>query len=206
MSLDVDAPFSLADPVEVARRRAMLSLPHMVPLVTFIAGIKGEIGRDLPMFDPCDGGVKARLLFLLEAPGPKAVASSFISRNNPDQTAKNFNLLLREAELPRRDCALWNIVPWYIGTGERIRAAKRADVVAGLPYLAKLLSRLPELRAIVLVGKAAGSAAHAIGSLSTLPVFSIGHPSPKVFNVYPQKRVEALQVLKSLRRYMLHQT
>lgn len=180
----------------------MLSLPHMTPLVALAAKISADRGCELPMFDPCDGGVEARLLFLLEAPGPKAVKSTFISRNNPDQTARNFNLLLQEARLPRSDCILWNVVPWYIGTGGRIRPATKTDVYSGLPYLTKLLSCLPRLAAIILVGKAAGSVAVAISETSKVPLHTIAHPSPKVFNIYPNKRGESLQILKSLHRYL----
>ena len=40
----------------------------------------------IPHFDPLDGGSNAQVLFLMEAPGPKASASGFVSRNNPDET------------------------------------------------------------------------------------------------------------------------
>jgi hypothetical protein len=56
----------------------------------------------IPYFDPLDGGVGASVLFLLEAPGPRAVASGFISRDNPDETAKNFHEFNAAAGLARR--------------------------------------------------------------------------------------------------------
>ncbi len=73
----------------------------------------------VPHFDPLDGGINARVLFLLEAPGAKAVASGFVSRNNPDETARNFFDLNMAAGIARRDTVCWNVVPWYIGTGTK---------------------------------------------------------------------------------------
>lgn len=81
----------------------------------------------IPDFDPWDGGVHAQVLFLLEAPGSKAVDSGFVSRNNPDETAKNFFELNRDAGIPRELTVIWNVVPWYIGDGARIRAAKSQE-------------------------------------------------------------------------------
>ena len=85
-------------------------------------------------------------------PGPKARGSGFISRNNPDESAKNFFLACQAAGLPREETVVWNIVPWYIGDGEKIRPATREDIQAGLPYLKRLLQLLPRLEAVVLVG------------------------------------------------------
>jgi uracil-DNA glycosylase len=46
------------------------------------------LGREVPGFDPLNGNENARFLFVLEAPGPKAVARGIISFDNEDQTAK----------------------------------------------------------------------------------------------------------------------
>ena len=86
----------------------MLCLPHILPLVNYLDLMKEELGNgfDTPMFDPCDGGVNDKALFLLEAPGPKAVGSGFISRNNPDPSAKNINKLLIETGFKREETLL----------------------------------------------------------------------------------------------------
>jgi hypothetical protein len=85
----------------------------------------------LPDFDPWDAGIDAEILFLLEAPGARAVASTIVSRNNPDETAKNMFLLHQDACIPRARTLLWNVVPWYIGDGARIRAATPQDLEQG---------------------------------------------------------------------------
>lgn len=75
----------------------------------------------MPDFDPCDGGIDARILCLLEAPGTQAVRTTFISQDNPDPTARNMRSILAEAGVPRRWIIIWNIVPWYVGTMQKIR-------------------------------------------------------------------------------------
>jgi uracil-DNA glycosylase len=95
----IDVPKLLGVEAARAERRALLWLDHVAPLTAFVETLRTEVGEEfqIPDFDPWDGGVKAEILFLLEAPGPKAVRSGFISRNNPDETAKNFFLLNQEA-------------------------------------------------------------------------------------------------------------
>jgi hypothetical protein len=98
---------------------------HVAPLNRLVDEIREVRGCGLavPYFDPADGGEGAECLFVLEAPGTRAVQSGFVSRDNPDETAKNLLLLNAEAGIPRELTAIWNIVPWYIGTTERIQAA-----------------------------------------------------------------------------------
>ncbi len=199
-----DEPSALKDPAERRRRSAMLSLPHMQPLVDYVERMRLAQGPgfDMPSFDPCDGGVRARVLFLLEAPGPKAVGSSFISCNNPDQTARNMNQLLRTAGLQREDVLLWNIVPWYVGSGQKIRPVDREDIAEAAPYLRELIGLLPNLRGIVLVGKKAQSARAVVRRLTSVKIFEAHHPSPQVFNVWPEKREEAQAVFNDVRRFL----
>jgi uracil-DNA glycosylase len=159
--------------------------PHVAPLTAYVAALRNEAGPNaaIPDFDPWDGGATAELLYLLEAPGAKAVLSGFISRNNPDETAKNFFELNRAADIPRKRTVTWNIVPWYIGTGDHIRAAGRSDIEAGLPALTRLLALLPKLKVVVLVGRKAERAASLISQLRPqLRLLRSPHPSPLFIN------------------------
>jgi uracil-DNA glycosylase len=203
MLVDADMPYALGELTEVERRREMLSMAHVAPLVAYAHRVQAQREEcAMPLFDPCDGGVGARVLFLLEAPGPKAVGSTFISRNNPDQTAKNMDSLLKEAGIARGDCLLWNIVPWYIGDGRRIRAVQKRDLAAAIPFLKELLGLLSQLAAVVLVGKHAASAGSTVRALTSVPIYSCPHPSPKVFNVRPEKRIEALATLRRVAEFI----
>jgi hypothetical protein len=79
-------------------REAQLHDPHVLPLMNVVRDLRAQ-GLIVPNVDPNDGGVNARVLVLLETPGPKAVASGFVSRDNPDPTARNLGLVLDEAGL-----------------------------------------------------------------------------------------------------------
>jgi uracil-DNA glycosylase len=195
-----DDSFALKDKAECSRREAMLLEPHMQPLFNYLNEMRNALGGDyeMPMFDPCDGGIHARVLILLEAPGPKAIGSQFISRNNPDRTADNINKLLQIAEIARKDTILWNIVPWYIGDSRKIRPAIKEDISLALPFLKKLIELLTNLDFIVLMGKPAQSAILDIRKISNKPIFCAAHPSPKVANIYPEKMLETQYLLNQI--------
>lgn len=186
-----DEPYALQSIEEQERRTSLLAQPHIAPLMRLLKKIRVEHSeKDMPCFDPCDGGIGAKVLVLFEAPGPKAVGSTFISRNNPDPTARNVCGLMQESNLTRKDTILWNIVPWYVGDGTRIRPVGENDIQEALPYLKQLLKLLPELQVIILSGKKAQSAKNGIRQLTNLPLIETNHPSARVFNVWPHKRGE----------------
>ena len=196
-----DRPKSLRDLVELDRRRARLNDPHVAPLTKFVEKLHHErhVERKIPYFDPLDGGINARVLFVLEAPGPKAVESGFVSRNNPDESAKNFFLACQTAGLRRRDMVVWNIVPWYIGDGTKIRAATVADIEEGLLYLARLLVLLPKLNAVVLVGRKAQRIETWLRARRPdLRLFNCPHPSPVFVNRRPENRERLLSALRAV--------
>lgn len=157
----------------------------------------------IPYFDPWDGGVDADVRYILEAPGGEAVRSGFLSRNNPDETAKNFWELNRSAGIPRRRTVTWNVVPWYIGSRTRIRAANGADVKAGSRPLDELLGLLPKLRAVVLIGRKAQRAAGRIARLRPgVRVFRPPHPSPPFVNRAPGNRNGIARVLAEVAKFL----
>ncbi len=148
------------------------------------------LSNEIPYFDPCDGGINASVLFLLEAPGPRAVRSGFISRDNPDPSARNFRALLAGAGISRERSVLWNIVSWYIGTGTKIRAALGSDIEAGASHLSPLFALLPTVQAVVLVGRKAQRARTRVGQLSSARIFELLHPSNQVVTCWPERRKE----------------
>lgn len=185
-----DGSYALGAVVERERRQSMLRTLHISPLTDWVEATRSQtgLGLHIPYFDPLDGGAHARVLFLLEAPGPKAVSSGFISRDNPDPTARNFRMLLAEAGIPREASALWNIVPWYIGSGEKIRPAMRSDIDDGRAHLPGLLAQFSRLEALVLVGRKAQQARERIQRLTSARIFESFHPSNQVVTCWPEKR------------------
>jgi uracil-DNA glycosylase len=191
----------LGDPEACTARLSQLHDAHIAPLTSFVESLRVEAGpgASIPCFDPWDGGVEAEILLLLEAPGPKAVGSRFVSRNNPDETAKNLFELSLDAALHRKRTVIWNSVPWYIGTGAKIRAATPSDLEAGLRPLPRLLDLLPNLRAVVFLGKKAEKARPEVERLRPkLSLFVSPHPSPLFVNHTRGNRDRILAVLREV--------
>lgn len=197
-----DFPKSLGLNEQQIKRCELLFSDHIQALTEFVHTLRGQKGEDysIPYFDPYDGGRLAQVLFLLEAAGPKAVKSGFISRSNPDETAKNFYLLNYEAGIKRELSVLWNIVPWYIGTGQKIRPANKHDIAEGCESLGDLIKLLSNLKVIVLVGKKSQSSRQHIQRLvPTIEIVEMPHPSPMFVNRHPNNRKEILAILKQLK-------
>lgn len=205
MNNDIDKPKSLCNPIAIQSRLARIFEQHISPLTAFVETIRKETGlsREIPYFDPLDGGIKAKCLFLFEAPGPRAVYSGFISRNNPDESAKNFFELNQQAALPREITISWNIVPWYIGSGTKIRPANKNDINDGKKYLLNLLSLLPNLRIIVLGGKKAQKTEALITTnYPEIPVVQMPHPSPLFVNNAPENKFKILRILQTVQEQL----
>lgn len=200
------APKLFADPAAVRAREARLSEPHIAGLTALVERIRATRGggNSVPWFDPDSGGVHAQVLLLFEAPGARAVGpgavrpsrpgSGFISPDNNDDSAAAVFELEREAGLPRRLVLHWNIVPWYVGDGTKIRAVNAADRAEAQPWLADLIELLTELRVVVLCGEAAQkgwdeySGPQPVG----LWVLRCPHPSPVNLRTRPSARAEIL--------------
>lgn len=159
------------------------------------------LGCQIPGFDPENGNERARYLFLLEAPGPKAVHTGYVSLTNPDPTARNFQRQLREAGIGSEDIAVWNVVPWYLGDEEhrKIRRANSVDVQAGLKYLGAVVAAMPRLQCIVLVGGAARKAHVFLSRVTTARILSCHHPSAQALNANPVAEEENIAVFRLMK-------
>ncbi|WP_108503519.1 uracil-DNA glycosylase [Paracoccus indicus] len=179
--MTISAPRSLRDPIAIASRRALLGQPHIADLRDYAACLRAEGAGTVPEFDPMDGGVRARLLFLMEKPGPMTddtgakgrIGSGFVSRDNDDPTAEAIFGFMRAAGIAREETVLWNVVPWWNDT----REIKGAELAMGLERLGRLLDLLPQLRAVIGVGRRAGRAKALIAGRG-LSFHESAHPSP----------------------------
>jgi uracil-DNA glycosylase len=137
-----------------ASKLCRLHEPKIEPLTKFGKEIHQATGEEIPYFDPDDGGVEARALFLLRDPGPTVRTTKFISRDNypykeRDQTAKNFTEANKEACLPRDHTVSWNAVPWEVGQ-QKFDDELQKVIEDG--WLFKLLQKLAQLKVVVLLG------------------------------------------------------
>lgn len=206
MNNGTDEPKSLRSSLEIQSRIDRIFDLHISPLTNFVETMRKETGlnRGIPYFDPLDGGINAKCLFLFEAPGPRAVDSGFISRNNPDETAKNFFELNHEAGLPRKLTISWNVVPWYIGTGTKIRPANERDIDGGKKYLFDFLSLLPNLEIIVLGGRKAQKAETYIkAAYPDITLMKMPHPSPLFINNAPENKLIVLRSLQAVKNQLM---
>ncbi|WP_328690149.1 uracil-DNA glycosylase [Streptomyces phaeochromogenes] len=210
------APRALRDPAVLsARLSAVRTDPNVRPLNDWVEKLRSRLGdgEAVPWFDPACGGVQARSLFLLEAPGQKAMGeeaalrrtgSGLISVDNDDQTAQNCWMLRAEAGLPYGESVHWNVVPWYLGTADRIAAPGRTEIQRAAPFLHEVIAMLPALEVVVPMGRKAqaGWAAYQeryAPKVHTLPTW---HPSPRVFASRPTARQEVLETLLQAARLL----
>jgi uracil-DNA glycosylase len=90
-------------------------------------------------------------------------------------------------------------VPWYVGTGRRIRAVTRADIESAMPHLGELIALLPRLKIVVLVGRHAQRARALLpDALARYELFECPHPSPRSLNARPALRLEILRCLEAV--------
>lgn len=133
----------------------------------------------MPDVDPNDGGTEARLLILLETPGPHIRRTGIVSADNPSGTARNLRCFLAEAGLSRHERVIWNAVPWVIHGSGPNRAPRAGEIRDGLAELPGFLSLLPRLWVAVLAGRVAGMAAEAVAAARPgVAVLRMPHPSP----------------------------
>ena len=146
------------------------------PLTAYVDTLRAQNRGQVPDFDPLDGGVEARLLLLLEKPGPRppGAGAGFVSRDNPTPTAACIRAGMAAAGVPRQGTVIWNAVPWWNGTMRIYAAEKRA----GAAELEALLALLPRLRSVVLAGSVAQAVAWPVVANHDVDVFRCVHPSP----------------------------
>ncbi len=193
-------PRSFRDPAQIKLRESVgASSPTVQPLRAYtrdLAQRKSGRGPDgvlmkafVPQFDPAEAGICARVLFLLEAPGPKANpangGSGFISVDNNDQTAENFWRFREAAGISEVEAVHWNTVGWYLGASRvKPTAAMRAEGAVELRD--NLFPLFHRLEGIVAVGKHAQDAMQRYRKLTpvsrTMWEENIPHSSPLAFN------------------------
>ncbi|ULH18228.1 hypothetical protein MF271_22430 (plasmid) [Deinococcus sp. KNUC1210] len=88
-------------------------------------------------------------------------------------------------------------MPWYVGTGDKIRPVKPGEVIAGQQHLKELLSLLPDLRVVVTMGVPARKGwALLAGLFPHITTLTTWHPSGQSLNPQPSKRTHVLDTLR----------
>jgi uracil-DNA glycosylase len=174
------------DPAFLAAKQARLGEPHLTPINLLARDIATATGSVVPSADPDGGGVRARLLILLETPSRAGgYRTGIVSLDNNDSAAANLWRALAATGVDRQEVLVWNTVPWYVGTPEKIRPPRPAEVGEGRRWLLRLIDRLPELVVIIGMGRAAAAALsplHPELRARGLVIMETPHPSQRAYN------------------------
>lgn len=211
------APGALADPFLLQDRLSEVrSEPRVAPLNDWVESARAGLdhGFEIPWFDPASGGVEARLLFLLEAPGQKSVSkaaalakagSGIISGDNNDFTAKHCWQAREAAGLTYRQVVHWNTVPWYVGSANKIASPGVAEIERALPLLHQVIELLPRLEVVVLMGRKAqdGWARYSRRHAHDLLAIATWHPSQRVFNTKPSAEADFNKAIRDAKGALL---
>ncbi|MDR6595201.1 uracil-DNA glycosylase [Saccharothrix longispora] len=141
----------------VQSKLARLDEPHVAPLVALadeIAKSRGLPPGAVPYPDPDFAGVRAEALVLLKSPGPGAVTgtgSGLLSPENDDPTAARAHAEYERVGLDWRRVVHWNAVPWPTEADN----PTGSDLHAARPWLPRVLELVPDIRAVLLLGKVA---------------------------------------------------
>lgn len=191
MEQELTETLPLSDPAEQARRAALMTEPHMQQLASFLEDLRyHEFNKNVPSFDPCDGGCEAQALFLLKSPGAGPLRTGFVSRDNPEPSAANFHQLCESVGIDRRRTLLWHVFPWHQGDQKMYKPEQNAEMKKALPYLKELLDLLPRLRVVVLMGKEAQAIEPLIREAKAVTIIKTFVPSERVINTGKEKEVK----------------
>ncbi len=174
------------DPAFLAAKYTRSTEPHVAPINRLAARIAAATDSVVPGADPDGGGIDARVLLLLETPSRAGgYTTGLISIDNDDTAAANLWRGLAAVGLDRRLVLVWNAVPWYVGSADKIRSPTPGEIAAGQGWLRELLDLLPDLRAVACFGRAAARAVLPLRPelvARGLTLLESPHPSQRVYN------------------------
>ena len=203
--MDQHQPRTLGDASCLSARLMQVhSASHIAPLNEWVQREAAKRRLSIPWFDPGDAGTEARVMFLLESPGPMSDAgkgSGIISVDNDDLTAANLWSLRRDAGLADNVAVHWNGVPWYLGS---VTAPTESERKRGIGLLKSLLPLFPNLEVVVPMGNAAKQvwAMYCIEKPNNLAVVPTWHPSGRGIAA-PGRRAEVERALRTV-AFMTH--
>lgn len=184
-------PRTLATEGEIkSRMRLLRSETPSEDLHDWSQRLAAKRGALVPFIDPGDAGTKARVVILVDGPGPSTAAgtrpgSGFVSVDNDNRTAENFWTHRKKAGLDHTMTLQWNVVPWYVGVeGQSPRRPNLRELKDGCAAFEEMLRMLPDLRAVVTCGKVAheGWTRNLSHLDARLEVIQTVHPSPLSMN------------------------
>ncbi|MEP1200761.1 uracil-DNA glycosylase [Tateyamaria sp.] len=142
--------------------------------------LRNKTGQPVPDFDP-DGPLSdAEYLVVLLRPGQRGAGQTNIlsPTKNDDQTARNMRELFTDAGWEMDRILFSNICPYPDPAGGNAKPTSE-EIRLGTAYLRRLITLLPKLKAVALMGLDAQKAAPELKNLGVKVVCTY-HPSPLV--------------------------
>jgi hypothetical protein len=186
-----DSP--LADPTELAQRRGRIFEPHVEPLNRWVESLRSRlpVGNEVPWFDPDDGGVSARLLWLGDEPEQADLftmgGTGFVSIDGPSQRSRNLRASAMSADIDRATLAVWNVQPCNLRELRKSGGGKGEDVPA-VALLQELLGLLPDLQVVVLAGRSSWEVFSQLAAHTSVLVLSTAEVRDSSLDGRPRER------------------
>ena len=149
-----------ADRAVVAEKLSRIREPHVRKLNDLsdrIADAAGLPRGHVPYVDPNQGGVRARVLVLLDNPSTKAEAgtgSGLLSLDNNDRTARNCREAYARHSVAWSDVVHWNVVPFPVA-GIKNGGSTVAERARSAQWTREFVVLCPDLEMVLLLGAAA---------------------------------------------------
>ncbi len=167
----------------ISERRDGLSDPDVRDLTRWTVTVRDRLdpchAKTVCDFDPCGGGVRAKIIYLAQDPSSTATGTGFISPDNNDATARATTEACAEAGLGSQERIHWNVYPWWLGAPCPARVPHSRAL--GAEFLNELFDLLTEVVSVVLIGGEAEKAWNTLSREGSLPndlrVWAGPHPS-----------------------------
>lgn len=143
----------MACPAFRADQHARLHEKHIKPITDLVDELSRVGNGFIPHVAPLYGGINAKVLTILQDPGPKTqsdAGSGMLCAENDDPTAELFSNCLDAARLDVARTIPWNAYPWYIN-----KSPTASQLDAGLIPLWRLLDLLCKVSVVMLMGRRA---------------------------------------------------
>jgi uracil-DNA glycosylase len=131
--------------------------PHVARINELVDDLRRQREGRVPYVAPLYGGANAQILFIFQDPGPgtdaSAAGSGFLCSENDDPSAEVFSECLEASGLVVSRVITWNAYPWALALGESKPSADQLQ--AGVEPLGRLLTLLPKLKVVALMGQVA---------------------------------------------------
>lgn len=129
---------------------------HVAPLNSLVNDLRDarpQNAGSVPYFAPLNGGTDATILCLLPSPAQDSADGEFVlSTEDDDAAAEALATLLEESGIDTKEVVLAHAYPWERAADASGRLTG-AETTAGLEPMSRLLRLVPNLRAVILMGK-----------------------------------------------------